>query len=326
MNQHSASKSKKFVTVSQFLEAGKKELNLDLVAGEAGLERNIEEPAVNRPGLALTGFFQYFAHRRIQVLGHAEHAYLASFTEEEREPRLRSVLKRQIPCVVVTRTRKATSALCSLGEEFSVPILRCPLITGHFINAATLIMENLQAPKGTMQGTMVEIMGIGVMITGQSGIGKSETALALVKKGHSLVSDDVTAVRRDSSGVVLGSALNATKYHMEIRGLGIIHVPSLFGVASVLEQKRLELVISLEKTKHGKDPRNMFSEDHVGTIDVLGVKIPRVVIPIAPGRDLAGLVEVAALDQKLKRLGHDAAKELDEKLIQAMATGDSGRE
>ena len=167
---------------------------------------------------------------------------------------------------------------------------------------------------------MVEIMGVGVLLVGKPGVGKSETALSLIKKGHCLVSDDVTSFQVDSAGDVIGSPIGVIRYHMEIRGLGIIHVPSLFGVASVRNEKKLDLVINL------CSPEMIASEDRSGQMsenrNILGVNVPSIEIPVAPGRDVANIVEVAALDQMLKRLGHDAAKELDEKLISVLAKDD----
>jgi len=304
-------------TVEDFFKAAKDRLGLDLVAGSSGLNHRIEESAINRPGLALTGFFQYFAPRRIQVLGHAEMAYLTSLTESERRERLKQIFMRHVPCLVVTRRHRILPELIELAEEFKTCVLRTPAITKNFINGATIIMGNLLAPHMVMQGTMVEILGVGVLLVGKPGVGKSETALALIKKGHSLVSDDVTSLRVDSSSDVIGSPVGVIRYHMEIRGLGIIHVPSLFGVASVRNEKKLDLVISL------CSPELLTAEDRSGQMalsrTILGVEIPTIEIPVAPGRDVANIVEVAALDQMLKRLGHDAAKELDEKLISVLA-------
>jgi HPr kinase/phosphorylase len=206
-----------------------------------------------------------------------------------------------------------------LSEERGVAVLRTKLITKHFINAATIIMENLMAPHMHVQGTMVEIMGMGVLIEGAPGMGKSETALALIKKGHALVSDDVTALRRDSAGAIVAAPTDVTRYHMEIRGVGIIHVPSLFGVASVREEKKLDVVATLVH------PGSTGDEDRGGgmrtTREFLGVTIPQVLVRVAPGRDIANVIEAAALDLKLRRLGHDAAKELDEHLIELLKGG-----
>lgn len=311
------SRERNVVTVDDFLKAGRERLELEVVAGSAGLNRRIDEPTVNRPGLALTGFYQYFAPRRIQTLGHAEMAYLASLPESERSDRLEQLFKHHVPCVVVTRRHRVLPEMLTLAEEYRTCVLRTPLITKNFINGATLIMENLAAPRMVMQGTMVELLGVGVLLVGKAGVGKSETALALIKKGHCLVSDDVTSFRIDNSGAVIGAPVGVTRYHMEIRGLGIIHVPSLFGVASVRNEKKLDLVVNL------CSPDMIKSEDRSGQTaqkrSILGVEVPCIEIPVAPGRDVSNIVEVAALDQMLKRLGHDAAKELDEKLISVLS-------
>jgi HPr kinase/phosphorylase len=314
-----ACSGKRVVTVAEFLEAGGARLETELVAGKAGLHRRIEEAAVNRPGLALTGFFQHFAPRRIQILGLAEMTYLHSLRDAERRSRLKQVFEQHVPCVIVSRRQRILPELVELGEEYKTPVLRTPQITKNAINTATIVMENLLAPRIVAQGTMVDILGVGVLLEGKAGVGKSETALALLKKGHSLVADDVTLLRLDSSGEVIGSPVGVTRYHMEIRGLGIIHVPSLFGVASVRSEKKLDLIITLASLDA------LASEDRSGqalrTRDVLGADIVNIEIPVAPGRDVANVVEVAALDQMLKRLGHDAAKELDQKLV-AVLTGE----
>ena len=310
--------------VSAFLKSGAEALEMELAAGKAGLQRTIQEAALNRPGLALSGFFAYFAHRRVQVLGMAENAYLASMKPSERGTRLREFFGKKIPCVVVTRHKRILPELVDLAEEFKVPLLHSRQITMHFINSGTIIMENLVAPRMTYQGTMVEIMGIGVMIEGKPGLGKSETALGLIKRGHSLVSDDVTAIRLDSAGAIIGAPVNVTRYHMEIRGLGIIHVPSLFGVTSVRKEKRLDLVVTLYESGSMEEP------DRSGQVrltrSILGVDVPQVMIGVKPGRDLVTLVETAALDYQLRRLGHDAAKELDEHLMSLMSGGKAASE
>jgi len=307
------------VHVSDFLEAAGDRLGLQLCSGGKGLRKAIPEAAINRPGLALTGFFKYFAHRRVQVIGAAEHAYLAAMTAGERRKRLREFFSRKIPCVVVTRGHRVWPEVQELSDEFNVPVLRTGAITKYFINASTIVLENLMAPSAKVQGTCLELMGIGVLIEGPPGIGKSDTALGLIRKGYALVSDDITALRLDSSGAVIATPVSVTRYHMEIRGLGIVHVPSLFGVSSVRHEKRLDLVVSLCPG----DKRQL--EDRGGeerrTCEFLGVSVPKIVIAVAPGRDIANIVETAALDMKLKRLGHDAEKELDEKLMSLMMRG-----
>ncbi len=309
------------VTVQGFLDAGRDRLALEVVGGRAGLRHRVAEAAMNRLGLALTGFLEYFPRHRIQILGHAEMAYLLHLPKGERAARLRKVFESRIPCLIVTRHYKALPEMIAYGEQYRTPVLRTPLITKNFINAATIVMENLMAPRMTVQGTMIEIMGLGVLLEGKAGIGKSETALALVKKGHSLVADDVTRLRLDSSGAVIGAPIGVTRFHMEIRGLGIIHVPSLFGVAAIRGEQKLDLIVTLctpeataEDDRSGGEP---------ALREVLGVKVAHLRIPVVPGRDLANLVEVAALDLMLKRLGHDAAKELDQKLISVLTGGEA---
>lgn len=307
------------VTVRMFLETGREDLTLDLVSGEECLENAILEAAINRPGLALSGFFRYFAHRRIQVIGLAEHTYLAALTGADRAKRLAGFFARRIPCVAIARNLRAFPCMRELSLRHRVPVLRTRMVTKNFVNAATILMENLMAPRLKVQGTMVEIMGIGVLIEGAPGIGKSETALALVKRGHALVSDDITALRLDSAGAVIGAPIEVTRYHMDIRGLDIIHVPSLFGVAAVREEKKLDMVATLCRHEAFETEVGEFGPARKRTL--LGVPIPQVFIPVAPGRNIADVVETAALNERLKRLGHDAAKELDEKLIAHMREG-----
>jgi HPr kinase/phosphorylase len=311
--------NKKSVTVGEFYQAAEDKLKLSLIAGGEGLDRRIPEAAINRPGLALTGFFNYFAHRRIQVFGLSETAYLGTLIDDERKHSLREFFDHNIPCLVFARNRAVPKLVMTLSNEFQIPVFRSKLITRDFVNTATIIMENLVAPREMMHGTMVEIMGIGVLIEGKPGTGKSEAALALVKKGHALVADDLTLMRLDSTGSIVATSMKATRFHMEIRGMGIIHVPSLFGVSSIRQEKRLDLIVTLSE--------NMaeFEEDRSGqtrrTRTLLDLEIPWISVPVAAGRDLSNIIEVAALDHKLRILGHDAAKELDERLITMMTGG-----
>lgn len=304
------------ITVRQLLEVGREPLGLAVETGADFLDQPITEEALNRPGLALAGHFHYFAHRRVQVMGLAEYSYLKSLPLADQTMRLSEMFKRRIPAVVLTRSRHATEEMRALSERYRIPVLRTPMITGRFINDATVLIAQLTAPTTRVHGTTVDIMGIGVLIEGEPGIGKSETALTLIERGHSLVADDITVLRRTSEHVIMASAVDITRYHMEIRGLGIIHVPSLFGVASMRRETSLDLIVHLQR------PVPEMEHDRSGltpkTRDVMGVTVPLITLPVAAGRDLAHVVEVAALNQKLKNLGHDAAKELDEKLIQSL--------
>jgi HPr kinase/phosphorylase len=300
-------------TVSTFCERFRDRGRLEVVAGADWLSRPIREVTLNRPGLALAGFFKYFARNRIQVLGAAELTYLKSLGDGVARERLTEFFAQDIPCVVVTRGRKIPGLLLDLAGQFGVPLLRSPSITGHFVNQATLVLQDLNQPSTHFQGCALDIMGIGVLIEGPPAIGKSEAALGLIERGHSLVSDDVVALRRDSAGALLATAPDIVAYHLEIRGLGIIHVPSLFGMGSVTQEKRMDMVVQLAR------PRETRHLDRSG-LDlrrrkVLDIELPLVILPVAPGRDMTGVIEVAVMNQKLKFLGHDAAKEFDARLI-----------
>lgn len=301
------------ITLNELLEAGGERLSLKLVSGEKYLNRTIEEKSINRPGLALTGFFQYFAQRRLQVFGLAEFTYLKSLAPKEREARLRAIFEKNVPGIIIARNRNPIPELLTLADEFKIPIFRTTMITCHFINEITVLIEELTAPRGRIQGTMLDVMGIGVLLQGKAGIGKSETALSLIEKGYSLVSDDVTEVVKNSRGRIVASANEMTRYHMEIRGVGIVHVPSLFGMGSIRRQAELDIVIDFHPYVNDAD------EERTGVtsaeIEVLDTKLPYYALPVSPGRDMANMVETTALNHKLKMLGHDAAKELDEKVI-----------
>lgn len=305
------------ISVQQLWDEGAERLSLSLIAGEKYLHNNLPEIAMNRPGLALTGFFQYFANQRLQIFGLAEFTYLKSLSNQEKNQRLRELFEQKIPCVAITRNRKAPKEILALAEEFKVPVIRTPLVTMNFVNECTMLLEKLSAPRERIQGTMMEVMGIGVLLRGDPGIGKSETALSLIERGYSLVSDDVTEIRRTSRGRIVCWANEVTRYHMEIRGLGIIHVPSLFGIASIRRHTELDVVIDLKQPSGDEDRTGV----HPETITLMDVEIPCITLPVRSGRDMANIVEVTALNQKLKELGHDAAKELDDKIINRLTKG-----
>jgi len=305
------------ITVRQFFDAAKENLKLSIESGEKFLDNDIGEHSINRPGLALAGFFQYFARRRIQVFGLAEHSYFRSLSAEEQRKRLEQMFSKRIPAVVMTRNRRASKEMKELASRFRIPVLRSPMITGNFMNEATVLLEAMSAPTTRVHGTTVDILGVGVLIEGEPGIGKSEAALTLIERGHSLVADDITVLRRESGNAITASSVEITRYHMEIRGLGIIHVPSLFGVASMRTDARLDLIVRLQR------PSPQIELDRTGlnpvVRNVLGVNIPLITLPVDAGRDLAHVIEVAALNERLKMLGHDAAKELDDKLISLLS-------
>jgi len=309
------------ITVEQFFKAHGEALQMRLVTDEANLKRVIREPTVNRPGLALSGFTQYFAYKRIQVFGHAEYFYLRSLSAEQRETRYAYLFAYKIPCVVFSRGLKPDKEFLAAAEKACVPVFQTPMITMKFINNATLELEMMFAPRGTEIGSTVDILGVGVLIRGDSGIGKSEAVLALIERGYSLVSDDVTRVILIDGRDVVGRSSELTRNHMEIRGIGIINVAAMFGIKSVRDEKKIDLVISLKPWDEVPDVDRIGMEQEF--VEILGVEIPHITIPVRPGRDLARLVEVAAYQTKLKMAGHNAAQELNNRLIAHMNPGNS---
>lgn len=305
------------VTVERFYTEHADSLQLNLVAGAGGLKRIIREPTVNRPGLALAGFTRYFASKRVQVIGNAESHFLKSLSKIERGQRYGDLFDYRIPCIVFCRGFRPDRGLLKLAEEANVPVFNTPLITMKFINLATLALEMLFAPRGTEMGSMVDILGVGVIIRGESGIGKSETVLALIERGYSLVSDDITRVTLVDGRQVIGTSAEITRNHMEVRGIGIINVAAMFGVKSIRKEKQVDLIVTLKIWNDATDIERVGIDDDY--VKVLGVEVPQITIPVRPGRDLARLIEVAAFQTKLKASGYNPAKELNDRLIAKMA-------
>ena len=305
------------VTVEKFYTDHASDLGLKLIAGAGGLKRIIREPTVNRPGLALAGFTRYFASKRVQAIGNAESSFLKSLTPEEREKQYTMLLSYKIPCIVFSRDLKPDKQLLKIAEQKNVPVFQTPLITMKFINLATLALEALFAPRGTELGSMVDVLGVGVLIKGESGIGKSECVLELIERGYSLVSDDITKVRVVDGHYIMGTSAELTRHHMEVRGIGIINVAAMFGIKAIRREKRMDLVVSLKQWNEVEDVDRLGIEDvH---IKILGIDVTHITIPVRPGRDLARLVEVAAFQTKLKLVGYNAAKELNDRLMAQMA-------
>jgi HPr kinase/phosphorylase len=305
------------VTVERLYTDRAEALQLKLMAGATGLKRIIREPTVNRPGLVLAGFTRYFAYKRIQVVGHAEAYYLKSLPPAVRARCYRALFGYKIPCVVFSRSLPPDKLILEAAERANVPLFQTPLLTMKFINLATLSLEMMFAPRGTEMGSMVDILGVGVIIRGESGIGKSESVLALIERGYSLVADDITKVTLVDGREVMGTSAELTRDHMEVRGIGIINVAAMFGVKSIRAEKRVDLVISLRSWNEVQDVDRLGMEQE--SVKILGVDIPHIVIPVRPGRDLARLIEVAAFQTKLKMSGHNPAKELNDRLIARMA-------
>ena len=304
------------VTVERFYLNHAEQLQLSMVAGGSGLSRKLEEGSVHRPGLGLAGFFQYFAGKRVQVIGGAEWRYLKYLGKTEAARRISALLKQKIPCLVFTRNLNPPDYVREQCDRLQVPLFRSKMLTLRFLNDATIALEMDFAPLASEQGSMVDILGIGVFIRGESGVGKSESVLALLERGYALVSDDMTRFRLVENRDLIGTSPETTRYHMEVRGLGIINIPAVFGVASVRPEKQLDMVVTLVDWDKTAEVDRIGLDQQQYTI--LGISVPHIVIPVRPGRDLARLIQVAALDQKLKSLGHNAAREFNERLIERM--------
>lgn len=305
------------ITVERFYTDESRSLELKLVAGASGLKRIIREPTVNRPGLAFANFTRYFASKRLQVVGNAESCFLKTLPPEEREQRYKNLFSFKIPAVVFSRNLRPDKVFLREAELAQVPIFITPMITMKFINLATLALEMLFAPRGSEIGSMVDILGVGVIIRGESGIGKSESVLALIERGYSLVSDDITRVTLLDGREIIGTSAEVTRNHMEVRGIGIINVASMFGVRSIRTQKGVDLVVTLKSWNDVPDVERLGMEQEY--VKILGVEVPHIIIPVRPGRDLARLIEVAAFQIKLKSSGQNPAKELNDRLIAQMA-------
>lgn len=301
-------------TIADFYRAGREPLSLSLVAGGDNLDRTIEEPITSRPGLALTGFYEHFAWKRLQLIGNAEMAYLESLDEQVRLDRFQSLFDRKAFCFIYTNGLHPGQAEVELAEKAGAVIMTTPLKTRFFVHHSAFVLEKLGAPTTSLYGTMVEVCGLGVLFEGDPGLGKSETALGLIKRGYALIADDLTCIRKEVwNNLLFGSASGSTAGYMEIRGIGIMHVPSIFGVSAVRGEKRLELVITF---KHLDDVKGEI--DRTGQTrrvkTILGVDVPNIIIPVSEGRDLVNLVETAAMQQKLILSGRDPVAELSEHL------------
>jgi len=309
-------KSVPVVTVESFYDSHAGKLHMKLEGSRVGFHRKIREPTINRPGLALSGFYTYFAEKRVQVLGAAEHSYLKSLTPRVRVRRFCALCERKIPCLVMSRGFHLAPELLAVTEEAEVAVFRTPMITMNFINAATIALEVDFSPTVTEFGSMVDILGVGVLIRGASGIGKSECVLGLIERGYSLVADDVTRITSLEGRELMATAPELTRNHIEVRGIGIINVASVFGIGSIRIEKRLDLVVTL------KEWQEVEAVDRIGLdqefYEILGLQVPHVTIPVRPGRDMARLIEVAAMDQKLKGLGQNSALEFNTKLLNLM--------
>lgn len=293
------------ITIKELLKDLSKPLKLKVIAGKKGLERKIVEANINRPGLALAKHFKYFGFKRIQVLGKGEMAYLNDLREEERRDVLVNFFAYEIPCFIVDWGIPPPKELILFANEYNIPLISTPTSTGQLTTQLIHYLEERLSAYSLEYGTLVDVYGIGVFLRGEHSVGKSECALELIERGHRLVADDAVLIRRIGTKLV-GEPPPATAEIMEIRGLGIINIRELFGLSSICQKKEIDLVILLEKWEEGKEYERTGLEELKTTI--LDVDLPKIVIPVAPGRNLAIITEVAAINQRAKMIGKNMAK------------------
>ena len=305
------------IPVRYLYEHMQKDLELEILAGVRGMERTIRIARIQKPGLALAGYLDQLHRDRVQVLGQTELSYLRTLPEDVARERMDGVCASGVSCLFIAKGLEAPQALLELCDHHELPLLRSTEITSILIRRITTYLEDVLAPETTLHGCLVDVYGVGILIIGKSGIGKSECALGLVERGQRLVADDIVVIRRKTPGALFGSAADLIKYHMEIRGLGILNIKDLFGVSSIRQSKKVELVVELVEWLQDLQVERLGLDDH--TYSILGLEIPYLKIPVRAARDLTMIIEVAARNHLLKRMGFNAAREFDNSLLERLA-------
>jgi HPr kinase/phosphorylase len=307
---------KKF-TVLDLLDLDLKEqnaLNLRCIGGRKGLSREITTPDLNRPGLALSGFYESFAWQRLQIFGRGENAYLKMLAEAGRTEVLLKMFAYPMPCCIFTHNLAPGKEFFDAAEASDCPMLQTDLSSSEFSSRVLRVLSDIFAPQTTIHGVLVEVYGIGILLSGDSGVGKSETALELVERGHRLVADDVVEIRCVNGSILMGQGANKViGHHMEIRGLGIINVTHLFGVGAIRDKKQIQLVCGLEEWDSNKIYDRVGTEEL--TTEILGVHVPKLEIPVKPGRNIPIIVETAAMNERLKKMGYHSAQEFNQNVL-----------
>ena len=273
------------------------------------LEKEITSTDINRPALQLVGFFDYFDETRIQVLGMVECTYLEKMSEEERYSVLDRLFSFHFPALVMTRNQEAYPEMLELAEKYQIPLFRSSMHTAQFVSGAIFLLNDRLGPQLTMHGVLVEVYGEGILLTGESGVGKSETAIELVKRGHRLIADDAVVVKRVTSTTLKGTAPSNIQYFIELRGIGIINARKIFGIGAVKEEAMIDMEIHLENWDQNKVYDRLGMDTNY--TNILDVDVPSLTIPVKPGRNLAVIIEVAAMNNRQKRLGYNAADEIN---------------
>lgn len=294
--------------------------NLKLVAGEEGIHREIITSDISRPGLEMTGFFDYYPRERLQLIGKTELAYFLGLSGAERKHRADNLCTDVTPGIIISRGMDVPEEFIEASKQSGVPIIQSPRTTTRVLSRLTNYLETKFAPFTAVHGVLIDIYGVGVLIIGQSGVGKSETALELVKRGHRLVADDNVEIRQEDYDTLIGNAPPLIEHLLEIRGLGIVNVMTLFGASSIRSEKKISMVVNLELWDEKKQyDRLGLDED---TMKIMDVHLPKATIPVRPGRNLAVIIEVAAMNFRLKRMGVNTAEEFSDRLTKMIEQGD----
>jgi HPr kinase/phosphorylase len=312
------------LSVGRLFERLKENLELELIGEATGLDRPVTSPEVSSPGLVLAGYTERFVADRAQVLGETEISYLASLDDTRRREVLRQFFRLPFPCCFITKGLELTEQFRGEAAEAGMPMFRSPLKTNEFYRRLKPAMEEEFAPRTTMHGSLADVYGVGLMLVGQSGIGKSECVLDLVERGHRMVADDMVIVLKRGNDVLIGKGHEMQRHHMEIRGVGLVDIPSLFGIRAVRQQKRIEVAVELELW------RGDAHVDRTGldleTTDILGVPIPRIKVPLNPGKNITVILEVIAMNHLLRYAGVNPAEQFNERLIARMRNATEARQ
>ncbi|MBU0599371.1 HPr(Ser) kinase/phosphatase [bacterium] len=300
------------ISIEEILNDSNSNLELELIAGEEGLKKKIVATDVNRPGLALTGYLKYFEYKRVQVFGKTEMSYIESFSLGKRKILFNKLFSYKI-LAIITWSQEIPNDLVKIAIKNKTIILRTSLPTNKFATRLAIYLEDKLAPSTSIHGGLLDVFGVGIMILGKSGAGKSECALELIERGHRLIADDIVDIKRTASNALIGYGAELIKHHMEIRGLGIINIKNLFGIGAIESSKKIDLVVNLEEWSATKEYDRLGLEEP--TISILGIKIPQILLPIRPGRNIAVIIEVAAMNHRLKEMGYHSAEEFNKELL-----------
>jgi len=306
------------LNVGTLIEEKREDLKLELVGGKGGLDKKITVADISRPGLAFCGYFEHFPYERTQVIGIGEYTYLNGLDYDNQVKMLHKIFSHpNATCCILTRGLKPTKAMIEVLDALNVPLIKTSLSSSSFISDLIYYFEGKLAPSIKIHGVLINVYGLGVLIMGKAGIGKSECALELVKRGHMLVADDIVNIKKMSGRTLVGSGIEITKHLIEVRGVGIIDVKSLFGIGSILDESHIEYVIKLEEWENVQKTERVGMDEFYN--EILGVQVPEITVPVGPGRNLAVLVETATLNQRLKNKGYFTAKELSDRLQKAIS-------